>query len=67
VSRQSVAGSGFALGRVKILEGVARERLERLSQDCAWYRYGKGTQIIAQQDGGREVYFIASGAVRVRA
>ena len=64
--RHSVAGSGFALSHVKLLQDVSRERLEQLSRECAWYRYDKGAEIIAQQDKGREVYFIASGAVRVR-
>jgi CRP/FNR family transcriptional regulator, cyclic AMP receptor protein len=67
VSRQSVAGSGFALSHARLLQDVSRERLELLSRECAWYRYGKGAEIIAQQTTGREVYFITSGAVRVRA
>ena len=65
-SRQPVAGSGFALSHARLLQDVSRERLELLSRECAWYRYGKGAEIIAQQVMGREVYFIASGAVRVR-
>lgn len=66
MSRQPVAGSGFALGSAHLLQDVSRERLERLSRECAWYRYEKGSEIISQQATGREVYFVTSGAVRVR-
>ena len=66
VSRQPVTGSGFALSQVRLLEGVARERLDQLARQCAWYRYDKGAEIIGQQTTGRDVYFIASGSVRVR-
>lgn len=66
MSRQSVTGSGLALGCAQILQGLARERLELLARECAWYRYDKGAQVITQQDTGREVHFITSGAVRVR-
>ena len=66
MSRQTVAGSGFALSHVRLLQDVPRERLELLSRECVWHRYGKGAEIIAQQATGRDVYFITSGAVRVR-
>ena len=66
MSRQSVTGSGFALSHARLLQDVSRERLELLSRECAWYRYDKDAQIISQQATGREVYFIASGTVRVR-
>ncbi len=66
MSKQPVAGSGFALSHVLLLEGVTRERLELLSRECAWYRFDKGAEIIGQQTTGRDVYFIASGSVRVR-
>jgi CRP/FNR family transcriptional regulator, cyclic AMP receptor protein len=66
MSRQPTTGSGFALGHAKLLQGIPRERLDSLSSECAWYRYDKGAEIIAQQATGREVYFITSGAVRVR-
>jgi CRP/FNR family transcriptional regulator, cyclic AMP receptor protein len=66
VSRHPVAGSGFALSQVALLQDVTRERLDPLARECAWYRYDKGAPIITQQDKSREVYFIASGMVRVR-
>ena len=66
MSRQPVTGSGFALSHVRLFQDVARERLELLSRQCAWYRYDKGAEIIGQQTTGRDVYFIASGSVRVR-
>ena len=66
MSRQPVAGSGFALSNARLLQDVSRDRLELLSRECAWYRYEKGAEIITLQATGREVYFIASGAVRVR-
>ena len=66
MSKKPVAGSGFALSHVLLLEGVARERLELLSRECAWYRYDKGAEIIGQETTGRDVHFIASGSVRVR-
>jgi len=66
MSRRPVAGSVVALSQVRLLQDVSRERLELLSRECAWYRYEKGAEIIAQQATDRQVYFIASGAVRVR-
>ncbi len=66
MTRHSVAGSGFALSHVKLLQDVPRERLEALARQCVWYRYDKGAEIIGQQTTGRDVYFIASGSVRVR-
>lgn len=66
VSKKPVAGSGFALRHARLLQDVSRERLELLARECAWYRYDKGAEIIAQQATGREVYFVTSGAVRVR-
>ena len=66
MSRQPVAGSGFALSHAKLLNDLPRERLELLARECAWYRYDKGAEIIAQRSTGREVYFIISGALRVR-
>jgi len=66
VSRQRTAGSGFALSHAKLLQGISRERLESLSDECGWYRYDKGAEIIEQQAAGTDVYFIISGAVRVR-
>ena len=66
MSKKPVTGSGFALGHVTLFQDVPRERLELLSRQCAWYRYDKGAEIIGQQSTGRDVYFIASGAVRVR-
>jgi CRP/FNR family cyclic AMP-dependent transcriptional regulator len=66
VSRHSVAGSGFALSQVALLQDVSRERLDALARECAWFRYDKGAAVINQQDKNREVYFIASGVVRVR-
>ena len=66
MSRQPVAGSGFALSQVRLFQGVARERLDQLARECAWFRYAKGAEIIGQQTTGRDVYFISSGSVRVR-
>ncbi|HSH89169.1 MAG TPA: Crp/Fnr family transcriptional regulator [Ramlibacter sp.] len=66
MSRQPVTGSAFALGQVVLLQDVPRERLEVLARECSWYRYAKGAEVIAQETTGRDVFFIASGAVRVR-
>jgi CRP-like cAMP-binding protein len=66
VSRHTVAESGFALSRTRLLQDVSRERLELLARECTWFRYDRGAEIIAQQATGREVFFITSGAVRVR-
>jgi CRP/FNR family transcriptional regulator, cyclic AMP receptor protein len=66
MSRHAVAGSGFALSRVTLLQDVPRERVELLSRESSWYRYDKGAEVIAQDATGRDVFFIASGAVRVR-
>jgi len=53
------------LRRIRLLEGLAPERLEALARDCAWRNFDAGQRIISRHAKDRDVYFLVSGRVRV--
>ena len=57
--------STLALRGIALLEGMSQERLEALARDCAWRNVAAGQRIISRSSKERDVYFIASGRVRV--
>ena len=62
-----VLGAGVKPIRLFRGHACARRSLGvRIERVDTWYRYEKGSEIIALPATGREVYFITSGAVRVR-
>ena len=57
--------STLALRGVKLLQGLAEQRLESLAQQCAWHRIVAGQLIVARNSADRDVHFIVRGRVRV--
>jgi CRP/FNR family cyclic AMP-dependent transcriptional regulator len=55
----------YSLGRISILTGLSQPSLEKLEQRCAWGRYERGQQIVDFLDASDDVFFIASGEVKV--
>ena len=54
-----------ALKGVPILTVLSRERLEDLARTCKWQDYNAGEQILSYHDPSTEVFFLASGKLRV--
>jgi CRP-like cAMP-binding protein len=54
-----------ALSRVPILAVLPEERLADLARICRWQTYAAGEQIVGYHDASTEVFFLASGKVRV--
>ncbi len=55
----------FTLSDIDLFSGLPGSDLEALSGRCRWRRYAPDQQIIGHQDETTDVYFIASGRVRV--
>jgi len=56
-----------SLRSVKLLARVPDEELGGIARSCAWRRYVREQTILARDASDRDVYFIASGVVRVTA
>jgi CRP/FNR family cyclic AMP-dependent transcriptional regulator len=54
-----------ALRRVPILAVLPENQLEGLARDCKWGTYEASQQILSYHDPSSEVFFLASGKVRV--
>src|ERR1700686_1029970 len=54
-----------ALKRVPILAELPQSRLEQVGGICKWRDYEAGEQILSYDDPSTEVFFLASGKVRV--
>jgi len=54
-----------ALARVDLLKGLSKPELEAVSALCRWRGYEKDQQIIEQDGGSQDVYFVARGRVRI--
>jgi CRP/FNR family transcriptional regulator, cyclic AMP receptor protein len=54
-----------ALARVDMLKGLAKPDLEGVAAMCRWRGYEKDQQIIEQDGGSQDVYFVARGRVRI--
>lgn len=55
----------FTLADIDLFRGLPGSDLEALSGRCRWRRYASDETIIGHQDETTDVYFIASGRVRV--
>ena len=55
----------YSLGRISILTALSKPSLEKLERRCAWRRYGRGEPIVDYLDASDDVFFIASGEVKV--
>lgn len=53
------------LGKIELFESLDLEGRARASRLVKWRQFNKGTEIIAFGDDGTDVYFIASGSVRI--
>lgn len=53
------------LDRVELLASLSPAERESLAAQCRWKRYEAGEQIIDRQSESRDVFFVASGTVRV--
>lgn len=54
-----------ALATFDILRGLTPAELDTLVSQCTWRPYDKGREVIEQEGGSKEVYFVASGRVRI--
>jgi CRP/FNR family cyclic AMP-dependent transcriptional regulator len=54
-----------ALKRVGILQNLSDEALENLARICRWQAVASGQLIVSANDPSDDVYFVASGKVRV--
>lgn len=63
----SAQRSAQALRNVKLLAGLATEVLEQLAQQCRWRRFAAGQRVTSRESADSDVYFVASGKVRVTA
>lgn len=61
----TVQASTLGLRNVKLLQGLARERLEILAARCSWRTVEPGQVIVARNSRDRDVHFVVSGRVRV--
>lgn len=53
------------LDGISLLEDLAPDVRERLAQRCRWRSYRPQQEIISRENQTRDVYFVASGRVRV--
>jgi CRP/FNR family transcriptional regulator, cyclic AMP receptor protein len=65
MARSHITQPDYSLAGVAIFAGLPREALERIQRRCAWRRYESGEPIVDYLDASDEVFFIASGEVRV--
>jgi CRP/FNR family cyclic AMP-dependent transcriptional regulator len=54
-----------SLKGIAIFAGLSANAVERIERRCVWRRYASGEPIVDYLDGSDDVFFIASGSVRV--
>lgn len=54
-----------ALATIDILRGLSAGELDTLVTQCTWRPYEKGREVFEQEGGSKDVYFVASGRVRI--
>lgn len=55
----------FGLRRVKLLQGLTDEALERVARVCSWRRCEVGKAVITRSSPSRDLFIVVSGRVRV--
>ena len=55
----------FGLRRVKLLQGLTDEALERVAGVCSWRRFDAGKAVITRSSTSRDLFIVVSGRVRV--
>ena len=53
------------LRKIELFDSLADEDREQVSKQIKWRQFKKGTEIIPYRDDGTDVYFIATGNVRI--
>jgi CRP/FNR family transcriptional regulator, cyclic AMP receptor protein len=54
-----------ALKRVPILAELSQTRLQHVAESCNWQEYNAGQQVLSYHAPSTDVYFLATGKVRV--
>lgn len=54
-----------ALASFDLLRGLSAAELDALVAQCTWRAYEKGREVIEQEGGSKDVYFVAAGRVRI--
>lgn len=54
------------LSGIKLFESLSLDQIEHISRSCHWRHYEAGQQVVGHKDPGRDVYFVVSGAARVK-
>ncbi len=54
-----------SLEGIGLLAGLAAGERDRLTKDCRWHAIGRGAAVVSAEAGSTDVYFIATGRVRV--
>jgi CRP/FNR family cyclic AMP-dependent transcriptional regulator len=57
--------SSLGLRKIDLLQDLPVERLDPISQQCAWRHYQAGQQIVSREADDRDLHMIVSGTVRV--
>jgi CRP-like cAMP-binding protein len=55
----------LGLRRVKLLEGLTEEALERVARVCTWRRFEPGRAVITRSSSSRDLYMVVAGQVRI--
>jgi CRP/FNR family cyclic AMP-dependent transcriptional regulator len=65
MTRSKLKQPNYSLSRIAILATLSKESLEKLERRCAWRRFERGEAIVDYLDASDDVFFIASGEVKV--
>jgi CRP/FNR family transcriptional regulator, cyclic AMP receptor protein len=65
MARSHLSEPPYSLAGVAIFARLPREAREQIEQRCAWRHYKRGEPILDYLDASDDVFFIASGDVRV--
>lgn len=55
----------LGLRRVKLLQGLTDDALERVARVCSWRRYEAGKAVVMRSSPSRDLFIVVSGRVRV--
>lgn len=53
------------LAQCRVFDDLPESEIDRLDTQCVWRRFNAGTEILSHQDDTTDVYFVATGTVRV--
>ena len=64
-SNEQASRERLTLARFEFFRTLEKEEIRRLDEKCRWRRFEPGATILEFEDRSTEVYFVASGVVRV--